>query len=357
MDYNFFIRSQITILFILMVVMNFGFPVITTAQPYPYSEVITDIIFGDPEKLTERRAGDNWPVTWAENGHLYSAWGDGQGPDHPNGTRVSMGWVRVEGNPPEVKIIDTYSPQKETGSGRSGHKASGMLMIDGVIYMWIRNDNKSGEHSRLWWSTDEAVTWNQANWNFPEFGYTTFINFGQNYEGARDNYVYSVSPDTLDAYVNADDFILMRVPKSEITERSRYEFFSGFDNNGNPSWSYKISERKSVFHHPERCNRSSISYNAALDRFIWWQGVCFSPDGEDTRFNPAPLGIYEAPEPWGPWRTVSYDESFESPGETGCFPTKWMGTVNDSKQIIYMLTSHDDAFTIWPVTLGIELNP
>ena len=65
-----------------------------------------------------------------------------------------------------------------------------------------------------------------------------------------DNYVYSVSPDTLDAYVNADDFVLMRVPKSEITERSRHEFLSGFDDNGSPTWSLFHRLFRSLFDIP-----------------------------------------------------------------------------------------------------------
>ena len=322
--------------------------------PYPASEVIVGIDFGEYVKYTPDRAGDNWPITWADDGHQYSAWGDGQGPDHPHDQRISMGFARVEGDPPEVEVFKIDSPDEQSGDGGSGRKASGMLMVEGVLYMWVRNDNLSGEHCRLWWSGNQGVNWTRADWNIEELGYLTFVNFGQNYQGARDDYVYSVSHNHPSAYVYADDFVLMRAPKGRLTDRAAYEFFRGLDGEGNPTWTTDVSERGSVFHHPGRCQRSSVSYNAGLGRYLWWQSGYPNPAGEDPRFDDSPLGIYEAPEPWGPWRTVYYSESFPKPGETGCFPTRWMGPVENGRQVVHMLTSTDDAFSVFPITLTIS---
>ena len=321
--------------------------------PYAASEVIVGISFGEYTKHTPDRAGDNWPITWGDADHLYTAWGDGQGPDHPHDVRVSMGFARVDGSPPDVRVIKIDSPDAQSGDGRRGRKASGMLMVEGVLYMWVRNDNQRGEHCRLWWSANRGTNWTRADWSFEEFGYLTFVNFGRNYEGARDDFVYSVSPNTPSAYDYADDFVLMRVPQSRITDREAFEFFTGLDDEGNPVWTADIAARGSVFHHPGHCQRSSVSYNAALGRYLWWQSGWLSPEGEDARFHTGRLGVYEAPEPWGPWRTVFYSESFPKPGETGCFPTKWMGPVEDGRQTVHMVTSTDDAFSVYPVTLTI----
>jgi hypothetical protein len=68
-----------------------------------------------------------------------------------------------------------------------------------------------------------------AEWTFPEFGHASFINFGQDYAGARDDYVYIASHDNPSAYEQADRFILARVPKARIRERDGYEFFAGLD--------------------------------------------------------------------------------------------------------------------------------
>ena len=37
------------------------------------------------------------------------------------------------------------------------------------------------------------------------------------------------------------------------------------------------------------------------------------------------LGIYDAPEPWGPWTTVYFAEDWDvGPGESAGLPTRWM---------------------------------
>ena len=46
--------------------------------------------------------------------------------------------------------------------------------------------------------------------------------------------------------------------------------------------------------------------------------------GDDTRFRGG-LAIYDAPERFGPWTTAFYTSQWDGgPGETSCFPTKWM---------------------------------
>jgi hypothetical protein len=69
--------------YLLMAILTMVLPAIATGQPYPASEVITGISIGKPVKYTEPRAGDNWPITWAADGHMYVSWGDGQGSRPP----------------------------------------------------------------------------------------------------------------------------------------------------------------------------------------------------------------------------------------------------------------------------------
>jgi hypothetical protein len=326
--------------------------------PYPASSVISSITIQEHMKMTPDRAGDNWPITWADDGHQYSAWGDGRGPNHPDDERISLGFVRVEGDPPDVEVYKIDSDGERSGDGRSGQKASGMLMVEGVLYMWVRNADRDGQKCQLAWSTDYAGTWAWSDWKFDEFGYCTFLNFGQNYQGARDEYVYMYSHDHPSAYLYADDFILTRVPKDRIAERNAYEFYTGMNNDGDPLWSSDISDRGSVFHHEGRAQRSGISYNAVIDRYLWWQAGYPNPDdGLDSRFNDGPLGIYEAPEPWGPWRTVLYTEEFPGgPGENGSFPPKWMEPISNGRQKVYMVSSRDDVFAVWPVIFTVDLD-
>ena len=157
-----------------------------------------------PAKSIVRLAtdSDNWPLAWADDGHLYTAYGDGHGFKPQVKRKLSMGLGRVEGDPPGIRGINVRSVTAEdTGGGASGRKASGMLCVDGTLYMWVRNANKKGAESQLGWSRDHALTWKWANWRFTEsFGYPTFISFGRDYAGARDDFVYVVSHDSPSAY-------------------------------------------------------------------------------------------------------------------------------------------------------------
>jgi hypothetical protein len=65
--------------------------------------------------------------------------------------------------------------------------------------------------------------------------------------------------------------------------------------------------------------------------------------GEDARFQGG-FGIYDAPEPWGPWTTAYFTERWDvGPGETCSFPTKWMSA--DGKTL-HLVFSGDDCFSV-----------
>ena len=152
-------------------------------------------------------------------------------------TKLSMGLAKVTGGPRDFNGVNIRSSTGEAvGNGAKGKKASGMLMHKSVLYMWVRNADGAGRSSQLARSDDHAKTWTWSKWRFDEFGYCTFVNFGRNYAGARDGYVYTVSHDHPSAYKAADRFILMRVPADTIMQRDTYEFFAGVDAAGAPRW-------------------------------------------------------------------------------------------------------------------------
>ncbi|GIX02987.1 MAG: hypothetical protein KatS3mg112_1924 [Thermogutta sp.] len=98
-----------------------------------------------------------------------------------------------------------------------------------------------------------------------------------------------------------------------------------------------------VFQHPGHCWRSGITYNTALKRYIW-----FHVYPKQTRGDGAPAaggcGVYDAPEPWGPWTTVFHTEQWDmDPGESGCFPTKWMARTGESMWLVF---SGEDSFSV-----------
>ena len=157
--------------------------------PYPPSPIIRRIEWAPASTIVRKaRGGDNWPITWGDDDALYTAYGDARG-FKPNVRRkLSMGLCRVTGDPQEFLVVNLRSPTAEgLGDGKSGVKASGMLMVDGLLYMLVRN----AKNSQLAWSKDRGRTWTWSDWKFQtSFGYPTFLNFGRNYDGARDSFVY-----------------------------------------------------------------------------------------------------------------------------------------------------------------------
>ncbi|MEZ5391358.1 MAG: DUF4185 domain-containing protein [Bryobacterales bacterium] len=99
------------------------------------------------------------------------------------------------------------------------------------------------------------------------FGAPTFLNFGKNYAGARDGYVYLYSQDADSAYEGADALVLARVPKERIREKEAYEYFSGMRDDA-PSWSSDVATRAGTLVNPGRVYRSSVSYDAGLGRYL-----------------------------------------------------------------------------------------
>jgi hypothetical protein len=217
-------------------------------------------------------------------------------------------------------------------------------MVDGVLYMLVRNTG----NSQIAWSVDRGRNWKWCDWKFTAgFGAPTFLNFGKNYAGAQDEFVYIYSHNADTAYEPADEMVMARAPKDQMRNRGSWEFFKGLGDSGHPFWTENIGERGAVFVNPSRCYRSGISYNAALKRYLWCQTVYGS---DDMRFKGG-LGIFDAPQPWGPWTTVYYTEAWDiGPGETSSFPTKWIGT---DGRICYLLFSGDDCFSVRKATFTV----
>jgi hypothetical protein len=225
-----------------------------------------------------------------------------------------------------------------TPSGPAGTKGSGLLSIGGVLYAWLRNVDGNGNWGQVGSSTDHGRTW---TWGpvFTQLGYPTFINFGRNYAGARDSYVYTVSHDNPSAYAASTRFVLLRVPANQIMNQAAYQYFVAMSN-GTPLWSYDPAQRGAVFTHVNggygRCRRSGISYDAGLHRYLWWQGY---PDenGATTQS----FGVYDAPEPWGPWTTAYFTTGWdEDPGECGGFCTKYTSTDGNTLWLVFSGTDN-----------------
>lgn len=284
-----------------------------STAPYPQSAHVHSVRFASPGSITRHAIGsDNWPLTWGDDDAIYAAYGDGWGFTPRRPRKLSLGFARIPGTPEAPHGANIPSPTGEReGDGPAGPKASGLLMVDSVLYMWVRNT----KNAQLAWSADRGRSW---TWGFRfgrSFAAPTFLNFGPNYAGARDGYVYVLSPDGSSAYESYDRLILARVSKDRIRDREAYAYFVRRDDLGRPVWSKKFSRRGAVFEYARHCARSEMVFHPGLGRYLIALGY-------DLKGG---WGLFDAPRPWGPWTTVFHTTGWGL-GNTHSYrlPTKWI---------------------------------
>ena len=332
----------------------FAMPLGETLRPWvvaPKSDFIREVRWSPASSVLRLATGgktrdgsDNWAMTWGDDDALYTAYGDGYGFTPQMPSKLGMGFGKIYGIPDDFTSVNIRSDAENALYGERGSKASGLLMIDGILYLWGRNSDGKGCGSRLAVSADRGIHFEWCDWRFEQFGHMTFVNYGKNYAGARDGYVYMLSHNHPSAYKNGDGFVLLRVPKDKITEREAYEIFMRTDeNSGNPIFGSVFTQYGLVLKCPARACRVSVSYNAGLGRYILRQSHRFVPWNSDTRFEGG-FGLYESPEPWGPWKCAYFTERWDiGPGDLGCFPTKW---ISKDGKTAYHVFSGDDNFCV-----------
>jgi hypothetical protein len=214
--------------------------------------------------------------------------------------------------------------------------------------MWVTQQT-AWIRAKIGRSTDGGHTWvfnSDTAWDFDQpdgaFSDATFLTFGKDYAGARDNYVYGYSADNRASDPNGTtltDIDLYRSPVDQIMNRSAYEFYAGLDGQGNPIWTSDITKRKSIFHDANSVGFAvRVMYHPTLHRYLMtlWHDRYGS------------WGIFDAPEPWGPWTTVAYYQNWLSQdfkfGFT--FNQKWMSADGLTLYMVFSGESVYDSFNV-----------
>src|SRR5690606_13655321 len=119
---------------------------------------------------------------WADDDALYTVYGDGWGFEPRLKSKLSMGLAKITGPADAIQAINVRAPTLEVlGDGARGRKGSGLLCVDGVLYLYARNAG----NSQLAWSRDHGRNWTWCDWKWTtSFGAPTFLNFGKDYAGA-----------------------------------------------------------------------------------------------------------------------------------------------------------------------------
>jgi hypothetical protein len=316
---------------------------------YPQSDLISGVEF-DFDSLVELAPGsDNWAITWGKDGHQYTTFGDGGGFGGDNNRgRVSMGVARIEGSLDEFTATNVWGGYQSAAPAQFAGKSYGLLALDDVLWMWRTGDASNDSAFRqqeLYYSSDSGERWQYAGVRFDEkdfvgsrpFFAPTFLQFGAGYAGSRDDYVYIYAPDVVQhewEVQKPGHITLMRVHRDKIGMREHYEFFTGFDSNSKPIWSKDVNARSAVFSDPNGVMRTSVSYNPGLKRYLLITQ-------QITRMENGYIGIYESIEPWGPWRTVLFENAWDTGLQTGKknvfwnFSNKWSSADGRQFTLVY----------------------
>lgn len=284
--------------------------------------------------------GDTFPMTWGDDDKIYTSAGDPLWGETPDGLDVE----RFSGGPTDYKIAKINHMNDYRGWGGNGPKPSGMICVDGILYLAFQNlrgtqkapyslisqhgsdahivhavRNNSGHGVGSW----VPALANIAAPMFPghRFGGPAFINFGRNNANARDGYVYAVSSDQWD---NGSNLRLGRVPKDGILRREAWEWVCAFGPSGEPAWSHDLDTSIPVLSLHRWLGLPEMVYLAGIRRYLlltWRLHKDFSgDDGTD-------LIVLDAPEPWGPFSLVHFEEYWEGKAfNPYCprIPLKWM---------------------------------
>lgn len=294
----------------------------------------------------EEIKGDSFPITWAEDDEMYTSAGDPLWGETENGLDVE----KFSGGPTDYKITKVNPMNDYLGWGGDGPKPTGMICVDGVLYLFFQNLLKSkkppfgflsqhGSDSQIVYSFNKGQWWvptlaNIKSPMFPghKFGGPAFVNFGRNNAHARDSHVYAVSGDQWD---NGSNCRLGRVPADSIMRREAWEWVCAFGPSGEPAWSPDLEESIPILSVHRWIGTPDMVYVAGIRRYLfltWRLHKDFSPhEGTD-------LLVLDAPEPWGPFTLVHFEEYFEGKAfNPYCpkIPLKWMNPEGTSGWMLY----------------------
>jgi hypothetical protein len=159
------------------------------------------------------------------------------------------------------------------------------------------------------------------------FSLLTVLQMGKNYADNRDGYVYIYAPNG-NHPETMNQLVMLRVPKADLLDRSRYEYFASANPDGSANWTSDIRRRGVVCSFPEGWVNwkigdgsgvhpygwhPSVVYNAKLGIYMMFNwGIGVSEAG-DWFGKPSYLGFWTAPQPWGPWTQV-HEETAWTPG-------------------------------------------
>jgi hypothetical protein len=317
------------------------------------SLAVAGTITWDPKsqmkQILSTRGCDSWTPTWAPNGNFYTAYGDCRPRGAPQ--KLGMGFGRLSGatgygitftpiatgDPLDWDDAPDGAGAEALGDGPASQKAAGMLYVDGRLWFWIRNISPgAGTGVRLKFSSDynavnPSFTW--VDWDIPEVGYASFVQYRMGYAGGPERYVYAVIPMrssgtgsvSNSAYDLIPGFGLLRGLRSDLTLKTNWRYFCGSP--AVPAWCSSPAAAKNILFVSGKkfAPRAGMSWNRGLGQYML--SLVFDPTpattGDSPRFTGG-LMVLLSPKPWGPWEVVFNSGTTWPGGSTSvCDPAGW----------------------------------
>jgi hypothetical protein len=323
-------------------------------------------------KHAEYTGADTWYPSWAEDGSMYSPWTDGTVNGlgaFSGGTNATTGHAKIIGdNPLKLQVVD-QGIYKSDPSPYQGRYPCGSLVYNGVWYYGTYCLHPAGSvpHGGMnynwpWlgpfvgfrYSTDFGKTWTQTPCTpaRPLFGEAAlkgepvkigaphFVDFGRNPEHSPDHKAYLVAHGASDganrryaynSWITGDEIYLVRILPSieNINEASRYEFFAGHDQHGQPIWSKDFAKIKPIAVWKDNMGCVTMTWNAPLKKHL----MCVTDGGNTVSyFN---TYLLESDRITGPWKLVTYLKHF---GEQAYFvniPSKFISPDGQTLWLCY----------------------
>jgi hypothetical protein len=295
----------------------------TNAYSYTASTYITDISFNMASVINAAPGSDNWPITEDSGGVQWTTWGDGYG-FQMSASKASIGVSKVIGDKSSYTGTDTWWSGLDY-AGWDG-KSKGILAVGTDIYLWrsgTGSDVSGFALEQLYKSTDAGVTFNEVGgatpvkWvptdftpESPRFSNCAFVQFGGGYAAdhvpdAVEGYVYiscfEVQQPTVWNVQTPGQVTMMRVPTTMLEVKDLYEWYSG----PGPTWSSDKADRVPIWEDAVNgVMRISETYLVGIDRYI----LVGQQVSKDTASD-AHIGVYESENPWGPWKTVLFENA------------------------------------------------